>query len=805
MKTEDLRITQYALGELRGSEREEFEKELAQSEELQRELQETVKICELLHNLPKANDGLLDEQRVSLREECLANVKVARHRIVGRKMVVWGALGALAVCLLIIPMMTWTNVSELGDAHAPAKGGAPASVMAVPAKFNGAPLAKASVAAVASASPSARPLLSTQPQAVTENAKPEGEKTNDLQDALAAQLTRERNKTLLNEGEAFYAQGRYDLAAKRYEQVLDSDRYNIDARRGQEKVNLSRQAYATTAYNETRARMLYTADATWERPVRRFESSAPSAAAATIASLASSGAMAVAMPTLPADAQETRRAAKVAVQTGSTQPSEESYESLGENSFLVSTEYPLSTFSIDVDTASYANIRRFLQKDQLPPQDAVRIEELVNYFSYDYPQPNDGQPFSVSIETSAAPWNPQHELVRIALKGREIPVSDRGPANLVFLIDVSGSMESENKLPLLKRSLQALVKNLSAEDRVAIVVYAGSSGLVLPSTSGKDRARILEALSNLNAGGGTNGGAGIELAYHTARENFIKDGNNRVILCSDGDFNVGITNQTDLVTLIEKERRSGVFLSVLGFGDGNLKDATMEKLADKGDGNYAYIDSFSEGRKVLVEQMNSTLFTIAKDVKIQVEFNPGQVAGYRLIGYENRILAKEDFNDDKKDAGEIGAGHTVTALYEIVRVGQPVPDQPSVDPLKYHTPTPVTKMDAVPMTGVISKDLLTVKLRYKAPDGDKSQLIEKSVPAGEVRPFDQASPDFQFSAAVAAFGMKLRDSSHGGDISWTEIQRIARRNLGEDPGSYRAEFLTLIEKASCLKSEDTRR
>lgn len=480
---------------------------------------------------------------------------------------------------------------------------------------------------------------------------------------------------------------------------------------------------------------------------------------------------------------------------GRDQVSEEAYESLDENPFRLAKEHPLSTFSIDVDTASYANVRRLLQKDTLPPREAVRIEELVNYFSYDYPQQKDGQPFSVNVEVAMAPWNPEHELVRIALKGKDVPVEERGPANLVFLIDVSGSMEAENKLPLLKRSLHALVKYLSPKDKVAIVVYAGTAELVLPPTSGKDRLHIQAALNSLKPSGGTNGGEGIELAYRTARENFIKDGNNRIILCSDGDFNVGITDQSDLVTVIERERRSGVFLSVLGFGDGNLKDATMEKLADKGNGNYSYIDSFAEGRKVLVEQMSSTLFTIAKDVKIQVEFNPAQVAGYRLLGYENRILAKEDFNNDKKDAGEIGAGHTVTALYEIVRAGQPVPDLPSVDPLKYQSPPPATiKAEAAP----VSRDLLTVKLRYKAPAGDKSLLIEKAIPAGEMKPFDKASSDFQFAAAVAAFGLKLRGSEHTGNITWADIQKIARRNLNEDSGSYRAEFLTLVERAAKL-------
>lgn len=470
----------------------------------------------------------------------------------------------------------------------------------------------------------------------------------------------------------------------------------------------------------------------------------------------------------------------------------EAYASVRENEFVTAKDNPLSTFSIDVDTASYSNVRRFLDGETQPPAGAIRTEELINYFRYDYRQPMGDDPFSVNLEVSRAPWNPERELVRIGLKGRELPAEDRGPANLVFLVDVSGSMEQAAKLPLLQRSLSALVENLSDEDRVAIVTYAGSSGMVLGPTAGTEKREILDAIANLRAGGSTHGSEGIRLAYETAREHFRKDGNNRVILCTDGDFNVGVTNESELQKLIEKERESGVFLSVLGFGTGNLNDSTMELLANKGNGNYAYIDSFSEGRKVLVEQMNSTIFTIAKDVKIQVEFNPARVAGYRLIGYENRLLAKEDFNDDQKDAGEIGAGHTVTALYEIIPAGQPVPGSPSVDPLKYQRP----EQDA----SATSDELLTVKLRYKAPDGDKSKLIEIPLKADEIPAFDAASEDFRFASAVAAFGMKLRGSPDAGKISWSEIQDIARGALGKDPGSYRAEFLTLIEKAKRLEA-----
>ena len=468
----------------------------------------------------------------------------------------------------------------------------------------------------------------------------------------------------------------------------------------------------------------------------------------------------------------------------------EAYAAIRENEFVTTQENPLSTFSIDVDTASYSNVRRFLQDDETPPAGAIRTEELINYFRYDYPQPIGEDPFSVNLEVGRAPWNTERGLVRIGLKGRESAAEERAPANLVFLIDVSGSMEEPDKLPLLQRSLSALVENLSKQDHVAIVTYAGSSGLVLASTAGAKKSEILDAIENLRAGGSTHGSEGIRLAYETAREQFREDGNNRVILCTDGDFNVGVTNESELQKLIERERESGVFLSVLGFGTGNLNDSTMELLADKGNGNYAYIDSISEGRKVLVEQMGSTLFTIAKDVKIQVEFNPARVAGYRLIGYENRLLAKKDFNDDKKDAGEIGAGHTVTALYEIIPVGQAVPGSPSVDPLKYQRP----EQDP----SATSDELLTVKLRYKAPDGDKSRLIEVPLRAKDIPAFDAASEDFRFASAVAAFGMKLRGSPEAGEVSWSDIQKITRGALGNDPGSYRAEFLTLVEKAKAI-------
>ena len=471
----------------------------------------------------------------------------------------------------------------------------------------------------------------------------------------------------------------------------------------------------------------------------------------------------------------------------------EAYDRIEDNQFLQATQNPLSTFSIDVDTASYAVVRRFLQGGTLPPKDAVRIEEMLNYFSYNYPVPSEEGPFSASVEVAQAPWALEHRLVRIGLKGQELGMEQRPSSNLVFLLDVSGSMQPANKLPLLKNAMRLLVDRLGEKDRVAIVVYAGASGLVLPSTSSDQKGEILAALENLRAGGSTNGGSGIRLAYQTAVSNFITGGVNRVILATDGDFNVGTTNQGDLTRLIEDNAKSGVFLTVLGFGMGNYKDSTLEKLADMGNGNYAYIDTINEARKVLVDEINSTLVTIAKDVKIQIEFNPLQVSAYRLIGYENRLLRKEDFNDDTKDAGEIGAGHTVTALYEIVPAGKGL-QIPGVDPLKYQSPMGTTEVAQ-------SGELLTLKLRYKQPDGETSRLLEFPVRDGD-KAYSQASQDFKFAAAVASFGMILRESPYKGNGTLAAVLELAQEGKGSDPHGYRGEFLELVKQARALTDSD---
>ncbi len=475
----------------------------------------------------------------------------------------------------------------------------------------------------------------------------------------------------------------------------------------------------------------------------------------------------------------------------------ESYQALPENPWVAVGQAPLSTFSIDVDTASYANVRRFLNRGGAPPPEAVRLEELVNYFPYNYAPPVDGKPFAVHVEMTSAPWNARHRIARIALKGKEIHAGERPAANLVFLVDVSGSMQDENKLPLVKQSLRFVVDRLTERDTVSLVTYAGESGVVLPATSGGDKARITAAIENLGAGGSTNGAGGITSAYAEAARNFRAEGINRVILASDGDFNVGVTSHEQLQQLITDKAKTGVFLSVLGYGMGNTKDDTMELLADKGNGNYAYIDSLSEARKALGEQFSGTLVTIAKDVKIQIEFNPAKVGRYRLLGYENRMLAKEDFNDDRKDAGEIGAGHTVTALYEIIPAG--VADEPVVtDKLKYQPAAEAAPaaapVPAATVTGPVSDETMTVKLRWKAPDKDVSELMEVPVKdAGTA--IGEAGPETRWALSVAGFASMLRHSQFAG-MTWNDIRSLAASAKGEDPHGYRGEFLQLIDRAA---------
>ena len=489
--------------------------------------------------------------------------------------------------------------------------------------------------------------------------------------------------------------------------------------------------------------------------------------------------------------------------------SNESYTRILENELMDVRREPLSTFSIDVDTASYANVRRFLNQNMLPPADAVRLEELINYFPSDEEGPvaDAKEPFAARVELAACPWQPHHRLARIAIQGKQVQKGSKA-SNLVFLVDVSGSMNDPQKLPLVKQSLRMLAEQMGEGDRVSMVTYASGTSVVLPPTNGENRPQIIAAVDQLHAGGSTNGAGGLRLAYEQAVGGFIQEGINRVILCTDGDFNVGISDPTELEKFIAEKARSGVFLSVLGFGSGNLKDRTMETLADKGNGNYAYIDGLAEARKVLVEQMAGTLVTIAKDVKVQIEFNPAQVRAYRLIGYENRLLAKEDFNDDTKDAGEIGSGHRVVALYELVPANLPPGVEPDriVDTLKYQTLASPTSKDlnevkpaaTTALDAAASKELMTVKLRYKQPDGDTSSKIELPV-LDEGKTLEAASAEFQFSAAVAGFGLLLRDSSYKGTLNWEAVRKLALAGKGTDKLGYRGEFLQLIDKAAGLK------
>ena len=473
-----------------------------------------------------------------------------------------------------------------------------------------------------------------------------------------------------------------------------------------------------------------------------------------------------------------------------TRMNTEEYDRIQENGFKSVADTPLSTFSIDVDPASYSNMRRFINRGELPPADAIRTEELVNYFSYDYPKPTGNDPVKITVEAGTCTWNTAHRLVRIGLKAKEIPTEQLPASNLVFLIDVSGSMWGANRLDLVKSSLKLLVNNLRNKDKVAIVTYAGSAGVKLEATSGGDKQKIREAIDELTAGGSTAGGAGIHLAYQIAKKNFISDGNNRIILCSDGDFNVGVSSAEGLEQLIEKERKSGVHLTVLGYGMGNYKDKKIQVLAEKGNGNHAYIDNLQEANRVLVGEFGATLHTVAKDVKLQVEFNPSQVQAYRLIGYESRLLKDEDFNNDAKDAGDMGAGHTVTAFYEVIPAGVKNEYVGKVDDLKYQ------KKEKMTLKPTGSDELLTVKLRYKASDKDVSRKME--LPFVDNKG-DSVSSDFRFASAVAMFGQLLRDSDFKGTADYDKVIKLAKQGLNNDERGYRREFIRLVEAAKGLE------
>jgi Ca-activated chloride channel family protein len=471
---------------------------------------------------------------------------------------------------------------------------------------------------------------------------------------------------------------------------------------------------------------------------------------------------------------------------------DEEYSNYKENRFMTSKEQPLSTFSLDIDAASYSNMRRIINQGSIPPKDAVRIEELINYFSYHYPNPTGTDPVSISNEITSCPWDNSHKLIKIGVKACEIPSETLPASNFVFLLDVSGSMSCPNKLPLVKSSIKLLTNNLRKKDRVAIVVYAGAAGVVLESTEGTDKQKILDAVEHLQAGGSTAGGEGIELAYQIAQKNFISEGNNRIILCTDGDFNVGVSSNEGLESLIESKRKTGIFLTALGYGMGNYKDSKLQILAQKGNGNHAYIDNIQEANKVLVNEFGSTMYTVAKDVKLQVEFNPQFINAYRLVGYESRLLNKEDFNDDTKDAGELGAGHTVTALYELIPVG--VENKyGGVDPLKYQKKENSTTYKS---TDPSSEELLTIKLRYKTPKSNTSEKIEVPIMANVMT--NQPSPDFRFAMGVAMFGQLLKNSDFKGSASYDKVLEELNQGLGEDSHGYRREFTRLVESVKQL-------
>ncbi|HRF04581.1 VWA domain-containing protein [Accumulibacter sp.] len=467
----------------------------------------------------------------------------------------------------------------------------------------------------------------------------------------------------------------------------------------------------------------------------------------------------------------------------------ERYSPLADNPVKQVAEAPVSTFSIDVDTGSYSNVRRLLNAGQLPPADAVRVEELINYFPYDYPLPTDDRPFAVHSEMAPAPWNAERVLLRVGIKGQDVAKQALPPANVVFLVDVSGSMNSADKLPLLKSALKLLVTQMRAEDRISLVTYASGTRVILPPTPGTEKAGISAAIDALQAGGSTAGASGIQLAYAAAQQSFIKGGINRILLATDGDFNVGIADTRQLKSLIEEKRKSGISLSTLGFGTGNYNEAMMEQIADVGDGAYSYIDSLMEGHKVLVNELTSTLATIARDVKVQIEFNPAVVREYRLIGYENRQLAREDFNNDQVDAGDIGAGHTVTALYELTLAGS----KSSVDPLRY---APQASAE-----GPLGNELGHLKLRYKQPGASTSQLIDFTLQRQAIKALDAASSEFRFASAVAAYGQLLRGGKYTGNWSYAEVRQLALANTGSDPYGYRGEFLRLIDLAAALGSK----
>ncbi len=815
INTNDPRLTAYALGELEDAERVEFESLLTEREDLRAEIDAIRAVASELHDelMHEPTPALSGEQREAIKAGARSGSSL---RLVGegettiRPAAWWwraGISGAAAVLLLGVAlplaMRGRTSGGELAIDKTPAgpTGGAVRENLA-------------------------------ESDEKTEGLASQLEEATRMKDELAdarTQLEKSSSDALrLTPNEIVeYPNDWPELSLRRAQTEPESTTlYSISGATNPPAAN--RRARETVARTRVAPASKSAPDQT---PAMQFpsQSGAPDGEAKKPAQQQQENSLTLFQSTLNDDADNFEPASR------------DRYNPIVENEFLGVAAAPLSTFSIDVDTASYSMVRRQLRDGYRPAPDSVRLEELINYFDYKYdaPSPGDHDPFRANVEVATCPWQPEHRLVRIGIKGMEIPHNDRPATNLVFLLDVSGSMSDQNKLPLVKQGLMRLVDNLTVDDRVAIVVYAGASGLVLDSTFVSDKETILGALDRLSAGGSTNGGAGIELAYKVAQDHFIKDGVNRVILATDGDFNVGVTNNGDLFRLIEEKTKSGVFLTTLGFGTGNLNDAMLEQLADKGNGMCAYIDTIEEAQKVLIDQMSGSLVTIAKDVKIQVEFNPAIVKTYRLLGYENRALAAKDFNDDTKDAGEIGAGHTVTALYEIEPVAMlaraeaqpeapteqrrgrdgrlmkqaedtnvesaesapaesaveskdesaaPAPEQPTVDPLRYQAPAQLNEIART------SGEMLTVKLRYKQPGGDTSTLVQFPV-HDEGETWDQSTGDFKFAASVAAFGMVLRDSSYKGNATFNSIMDWARAGESTDPHGYRKAFVDMVARA----------
>jgi secreted protein with Ig-like and vWFA domain len=805
-------ITAWALNELSQQEREQIEAALREDPQIKATAEETKSFCDLL--ITELRDESLEfttEQRSRLQTMPptsniilpSSTLKPVRWSFASR----FGPLAAAAACIGL-------GGYWLPSLLKPAKEQIVAQAVVEEGRMFrvGLPEVKQQAASGAMADPN-NPLAMGSPSLGTPlpglASAPLAPSTPQPSLPVESKRTEAENGLLL--ANSSVSLGNYDKGISTYQDVLRVDPNNSAARRGLETTEQQRMRYFQAAYDQQRAKMLAQVNEQWEE---KAPASSPQPVATSTTTLTLSGNMIANQSSTLMPGSEAAADLSHATQFKKRTTIErvvpmESYTRILENALMDVRREPLSTFSIDVDTASYANVRRFLNQNMLPPADAVRLEELINYFPSDEEGPvaDAKEPFAARVELAACPWQPHHRLARIAIQGKQVQKGSKA-SNLVFLVDVSGSMQDAQKLPLVKQSLRMLAEQLGEGDRVSMVTYASGTQVVLPPTNGENRPQIIAAVDQLNAGGSTNGAGGLQLAYEQAVAGFIKEGINRVILCTDGDFNVGISNPAELEKFIAEKARSGVFLSVLGFGSGNLKDRTMETLADKGNGNYAYIDGLAEARKVLVEQMAGTLVTIAKDVKVQIEFNPAQVRAYRLIGYENRLLAKEDFNDDTKDAGEIGSGHRVVALYELVPANLPPGVEPDriVDTLKYQTlasPTAKDLNEVKPATttaldAAVNKELMTVKLRYKQPDGETSSMIELPV-LDEGKTLEAASGEFQFSAAVAGFGLLLRDSSYKGTLNWEAVRKLALAGKGSDKLGYRGEFLQLIDKAAGLK------